>query len=249
MTCVACASVRQCPSSVVLSVRAERRVRRGAHPRARVVARHDPDARPGALGGGRLARLGEEVPGCRWSHGPIEAALGLRSRLALEPDRIARIRVRTFAAAATLARRHPATTEQAQYSLVWPIAASLAHGTFDVAHVLAPAFEHPVARRLASTVEVDPSFEEAFPVRRFAELEGRLTDGAAHRSGATEAPGEPDDLPVGRDRRGEGPHVRRRPPARPREASVAASRRYDQGYGECETGCRSPAANRSNRKG
>nr|MBA2361551.1 MmgE/PrpD family protein [Actinomycetota bacterium] len=87
------------------------------------------------------------------------------------------------------------TTEEAQYSLVWPVAAALAHGTFGVEQVLTPAFGDPAIRRLASLIEihVDPILDADFPARRRSRVTLELTDGSLRSSPLAEAPGEPDD--------------------------------------------------------
>lgn len=134
-------------------------------------------------------------PCCRWSHPAIEAALALRLSSDLVPERIACVRVRTFGAATRLARHQPTTTEEAQYSLVWPLAIALAHRDFTVASIHPASFTDPTARLLASLVkaEIDPYFDREFPARRFAQVTVETNDGASYRSGTTEAPGEPDD--------------------------------------------------------
>lgn len=137
----------------------------------------------------------KKFPCCRWSHPAIEAALRLRAEVGLEPERLTRIRVRTFTATAALARDLPATTEEAQYSVVWPVAVALAHGRFDVEHVLEPAFADRAARRLARLVEVevDRAFDAEFPGRRRSALTVEDAAGRSHDSGPVEAPGEADD--------------------------------------------------------
>ncbi|MBA2461604.1 MAG: MmgE/PrpD family protein [Actinobacteria bacterium] len=137
----------------------------------------------------------KKFPCCRWAHPAIEAALELRNEARLAPEQIARVGVRTFGAAAAIARGIPATTEEAQYSLVWPVAVALAHGGFEVEHVLPPAFDDPLARRLGElvTVEVDPALESEFPARRRSAVTIETNDGARFESGLMEAPGEPDD--------------------------------------------------------
>jgi len=75
-------------------------------------------------------------PCCRWSQPAIAAALSVRSMHSIDPERIASVSVRTFAAAAALSRRPPTTTEEAQYSLVWPVSCALACGEFGGAQVL-----------------------------------------------------------------------------------------------------------------
>lgn len=137
----------------------------------------------------------KRFPCCRWSHPAVEAALSLRDHYGPDLPQIARIYIRTFEAATALGNQRPRTTEEAQYSLVWPIAVALTHGDFGVEHVLAPAFEDVRASELIDRIEleVDPAFESAFPEVRLAEVVIKTTDGACHRSAVTEAPGEPDD--------------------------------------------------------
>lgn len=134
-------------------------------------------------------------PCCRWSQPAIAAALALRREHALEPGRIDRVRVQIFAAATALARRLPSTTEQAQYSLIWPFAAALVHGDFAVQHILPPAFSDVAVVTLAEQIEseIDDSFEASFPATRLARVVIDTTDGVSHRSEPSVAPGEPDD--------------------------------------------------------
>ncbi|MBA2614967.1 MAG: MmgE/PrpD family protein [Actinobacteria bacterium] len=137
----------------------------------------------------------KEFPCCRWSHAPIRAALDLRRTSSLEADRIARVEVRSFAQVAEISRRLPRTTEEAQYSVVWPVAVALAHGRFGVEDVREPAFADSVGRELTARVDVtvDPSFDRAFPGRRLAQVRIERTDGVCVSSRVTEPPGEPDD--------------------------------------------------------
>lgn len=134
-------------------------------------------------------------PCCRWSQPAIAAALSLRAAHEIDPRTITRVTVRTFAAAAALSRRPPTTTEQAQYSLLWPLAAALVHGDFGVAHVLPPAFEDRQVHELADRIDVqiDPLLDSAFPAVRRCAVTVETSDGRALSSELTEAPGEPDD--------------------------------------------------------
>jgi len=137
----------------------------------------------------------KQFPCCRWSHPAIAASLALRAEAKLEPREIVGVRVRTFSEAAALARRLPVTTEEAQYSLVWPVAVALAHGDFSVEHVLERALSEPLAVELVSRVEVevDPDFSSAFPARRLASVTVETSAGPAYSSEPTEPPGEADD--------------------------------------------------------
>ena len=134
-------------------------------------------------------------PCCRWSQPAIAAALRVRSTYSIDAERIASVTVRTFAAAAALSRRPPTTTEEAQYSLVWPVACALLCGQFELAHVLPQAFEDARIHDLAGgiTVQVDPVLEAWFPAMRRTSVTVMTTDGATYESDLFEAPGEPDD--------------------------------------------------------
>ena len=134
-------------------------------------------------------------PCCRWSQPAVQAALALRRDGAPDPAAIERVLVRTFPAATALAGARPATTEEAQYSVAWPVAVALAHGRFGVEHVLEDALGDPAAAALHDRVElvVDDRCAAAFPGRRLSELTVGLRDGTSASSGLVEAPGEPDD--------------------------------------------------------
>ncbi len=69
-------------------------------------------------------------------------------------------------------------TEEAQYSLLWPLASALARGRFGVAEVLGP-FTDPAVRAMFERIEieVDPELTAAFPARRLTAVEIELTSG------------------------------------------------------------------------
>jgi 2-methylcitrate dehydratase PrpD len=136
----------------------------------------------------------KRYPCCRWTQPAIEASLALPGDRPLAPEAVRGVTIRTFAAADELARKQPATTEDAQYSLVWPVAAALARGRFGVEDVLGD-FDDPGVAALAdrTVVVVDPELTQAFPARRAAEVTVELTDGRTLASGLVEAPGDPGD--------------------------------------------------------
>jgi 2-methylcitrate dehydratase PrpD len=135
----------------------------------------------------------KEHPCCRWSQPAIRAALSLRDDV-VAADRIERIRIRTFAAAGALSRRMPTTTEDAQYSLVWPVATAIVRGRFGVAEVLGPFGDAAVAELARKVVvDIDPRMEAGFPERRLSAVELELCDGRSVASAPVEARGECDD--------------------------------------------------------
>jgi 2-methylcitrate dehydratase PrpD len=133
-------------------------------------------------------------PCCRWSQGAIAAALEVRASATFAPREVRRIQVRAFAAAAALANGIPTNTEEAQYSLAWPVACALARGAFTATDVLGP-FDDADSRALFPLIEihVDADFTEVFPARRLSSVEVELHDGSVLAAGPLEAPGEPDD--------------------------------------------------------
>jgi len=131
-------------------------------------------------------------PCCRWAQPAVAAAAAARATVA--PDLIRRVRVTTFEAAAALAAAPPTDTEQAQYSLRWPVACLLARGRFTVADVLG-GYDDPATRRILDAIDVtvSPVMTAAFPARRLASLRIELTDGSVTEVGPFEAHGEGDD--------------------------------------------------------
>ena len=132
---------------------------------------------------------------CRWAQPAVDGCLKLMRANGLQPADIARVKVRTFAAAAALTRQPPANTEEAQYNLAFPVAAALIDGAVGPAQVLPPRiFERDIldlAARLE--VEVDPECEDRFPAKAIAGVEITAGDGRRYDSGAVEARWEPPD--------------------------------------------------------
>lgn len=126
--------------------------------------------------------------GCRWGQPALAGAIALVRAHGLTPDRIARLRVRTFAAAKALPTAHPGTTEEAQYSLVFPLAAALIDGEVGPDQVLPPRLNDPAILALSDRVEVevDPDFEAAFPEKTLAEVIVETDSGESFSSGPME---------------------------------------------------------------
>ena len=132
-------------------------------------------------------------PVCRWAQPAAEGALPLMRDHDVRADQISKINVETFHEAKRLATI-PTTTEQAQYSLPFPVAAAVVRGTVGVAEVTADGLTDPQIIALAKMVEIseDDTFNAAFPARRFARTHFLLTDGRILSSDVTEAQGDPE---------------------------------------------------------
>jgi 2-methylcitrate dehydratase PrpD len=134
-------------------------------------------------------------PVCRWAQPPTEAVRALRAEHNLTSEMVERIEVSTFHEAVRLATRHPETTEQAQYSLPYPVAAAMVRGQVGPAEVAPEAFADPEIQRLADGMELIESgtFNEPFPLHRIADVVIILKSGERLSSGPTEARGDPED--------------------------------------------------------
>ncbi|HEX3978348.1 MAG TPA: MmgE/PrpD family protein [Solirubrobacteraceae bacterium] len=133
-------------------------------------------------------------PCCRWSQGAIAAVMEATGGRTLTPGDVRRVQVRTFAAADGLAKVVPETTEEAQYSLLWPVACALTRGRFGVPEVLGPFGDVDIRAMFERVeIEVDPVLTAQFPHRRLTAVEIELIDGERLAAGPLEAAGEPDD--------------------------------------------------------
>ncbi|CAA9540126.1 MAG: MmgE/PrpD [uncultured Thermomicrobiales bacterium] len=127
---------------------------------------------------------------CRWAQPAIAGALALQRDHAIPPAAIERIAVTTFHQATRLAARRPVTTEEAQYSLPFPVAAALVHGRLGLAQLDGAGLADPRVLRLADRVELidDPAHSARFPAERLARVRIETATGAVHDSGDVPAP-------------------------------------------------------------
>ena len=142
-----------------------------------------------------LEQYFKPYPVCRWAHPAVHATIGLVDEHDVAPEAIDHIQVTSFAAAVRLAIRLPANTEQAQYSLCFPVAAAAVYRRLDPRAVADPTHVSEQVRRLASTMQLreSPDMSAAFPRARTAEVSLVLTDSSRLSSGSTTAPGDPEE--------------------------------------------------------
>ncbi|MBN1835265.1 MAG: MmgE/PrpD family protein [Spirochaetales bacterium] len=94
---------------------------------------------------------------CGWAHAAVEGCRKLVDEHHIDPRDIDRIVVETFDEAAALGTQLPATTEEAQFNLAWPVAAMLADGEIGPAQTLEHRLRDEKFRKLAARVEVRES--------------------------------------------------------------------------------------------
>jgi len=138
---------------------------------------------------------------CRWAQPAIAGALALQRDHALPLDAIARIQVITFHQATRLASRRPTTTEEAQYSLPFPVAAALAHGTLGLAQLSGAGLRDMAVLRLSDRIELvdDPALSARFPAERIARVRIETAAGEVLDSGETAAPWDAATPPTDED--------------------------------------------------
>jgi 2-methylcitrate dehydratase PrpD len=132
---------------------------------------------------------------CRWAQPAVNGALKLCREFKIGVEEIGRIQVRTFQEAKELSNQAPADTEEAQYSLTFPVAAALIEGEVGPRQVLPPGIYNRRILDLAQKVEAEtePQFEAAFPAKAYAEVIIVTTNGERLSSGRVEAEWEPPD--------------------------------------------------------
>lgn len=127
---------------------------------------------------------------CYWAQPSVAASLGLQKEHNIDVGDITAIRVRTFHEATRLAMRRPANTEEAQYSLPFPVGAALVHGQIDGPEISGDELRNPSVLRLADCVELveDDDYNAVFPTERLCRVEIETQDGQIYASPETRSP-------------------------------------------------------------
>ena len=139
-------------------------------------------------------------PVCRWAQPPITASLGLLAEHGIDGSQVTGIEVETFHNGTRLATRTPKTTEEAQYSLPFPVAAAIVHGKVTAREIDGAGLRDPRVLKLARGMKLteDKALTAAFPARRIARVTMKSKDGRVLRSAPTEALGDP-ERPLGEE--------------------------------------------------
>lgn len=90
---------------------------------------------------------------CAWDHAAILALAQLMSRHTFDAEDVAQVRVETFHEAVRLGTDLPSTTEEAQFSLAWPLAAFIVDGEVGPAQILEEALHRDDIREVANKIE------------------------------------------------------------------------------------------------
>jgi 2-methylcitrate dehydratase PrpD len=136
-------------------------------------------------------------PVCRWAQPAIEAALDSQRTHGFAADDIATIAIESFREAIALGSQcaTPRTTEEAQYSIAFPVAAALVFGRVGAAEVDVRGLSDARVQRLLPgvTLAEDAEFSRRFPAERWARVRVTLANGRSLVSEPARARGNPEN--------------------------------------------------------
>jgi 2-methylcitrate dehydratase PrpD len=140
---------------------------------------------------------------CRYSQGPIDAALALRAANRIDPAQIARIDVGIVAAGFPIvcepidAKRRPRSVVDAQFSLPFSIGTALVHGSAWPDEFAPARLDDPAIRRLMDRVHPvhDASLDARYPRTWPCWLTITLDDGTRHEARIDHPLGDPEHFP------------------------------------------------------
>jgi 2-methylcitrate dehydratase PrpD len=135
---------------------------------------------------------------CRWAQPAIEAALAVQQKYRVKAEQVRQISVFTFHEAVRLNCRHPRSTEEAQYSLPFPLAAALVFGRLGVSALSGQSLTNSLVSKLSERVNLieNEHFNELFPAKRYARVEIETLSGELFDSGEVEADWEATNPPT-----------------------------------------------------
>ena len=118
-------------------------------------------------------------PVIKWTEPAVEAALELRHEPGFDVDQIDHIEIFTFKSASTLEIREPDTTETAQYSLTFPVAAAIVHGKLDGAALSGNGLLDPRVIALSKSARIVhfAAYDSNYPAEQPSHIKFQLKNG------------------------------------------------------------------------
>lgn len=131
-------------------------------------------------------------PCCRWAHPAIDACLELLSKNSICYEDIKKVTVRTFKRATMLSKIEPKTTDEAQYNIAYPVAASIVRGGFGIKEVMDESLDDCEILTMMKKLsfETNNEFDKEFPAKRICSVEMELNNGNKFISSECEPRGE-----------------------------------------------------------
>ena len=129
---------------------------------------------------------------CRWAHSPIKAVKFLMEKHNLSAGDIKKVDIYSFGNAGTLYRKAPANEDEAQYNIIYPIAAQILFGKCGP---LESSTEKMLDERIPALIDIiefhhEPLYDSVFPGKRLSRAEIVTKDGTVYKSEAFEPDGD-----------------------------------------------------------
>lgn len=129
---------------------------------------------------------------CRWAHSPIRAIDSLMGEYRVKSEDIKKVDVFSFGNAGTLYKDAPKNEDEAQYNILYPIAAQIVFGDCGPLESSTTKMLDPRIKPMIEKIEFhhDPAYDKAFPDKRLSHIEMELYDGRKLISDPHEPKGE-----------------------------------------------------------
>lgn len=132
-------------------------------------------------------------PVCRWAQPAVEAIKALLDENSISAESIEQISIETFHEAVRLGNKLPQNTEEAQYSIGFPVAAYTIRGELGAKEILAETLRDQNIQQLQRRIVLKENsrHNHAFPERRYASVTILLKNGEEFSKKDVEASGDP----------------------------------------------------------
>lgn len=129
---------------------------------------------------------------CRWAHSPIRAVASLMQENGITVEQIRKIDIHTFGSAGTLYRCAPKNEDEAQYNIIYPIAAQVVFGNCGPLESSTDKMLDPRIPPMIDKIEFlrEPEYDRVFPGKRLSRAEITLADGRRFVSEPSEPRGD-----------------------------------------------------------
>ena len=132
---------------------------------------------------------------CRWAHPAIDACLEIMDNNGIVADEIENVTIQTFLNATKLSKIVPATADEAQYNIAYPVAAAILYHDFGIAQVHESKIPDPAVTYMMNRLhfEENKDMTAIFPEYRLCKAVIKTKDGKAYTSRCLEPYGEASD--------------------------------------------------------
>lgn len=137
-------------------------------------------------------------PVCRWAQPAVQAVSDLKKDYNINYENIKKVIITTFHNASRLNNNKITNTEQAQYSIGYPVAAMLIFGKLTVTEISNNLSSDNRIQKLQNKIKIIESskYNNAFPKKRYASVEIIMNNGVSYKKSDVQAKGDYDYAPL-----------------------------------------------------